>query len=109
MQKSAIRVLTFLATLSLGLVVSFVWYFSYSRSTKEITNISVEPSLESKLTEGVNKSIEPWALKIPPCVGKNPMTYPSSDWKGKGVLSGGVVNRRIVWEFYLIILRLQKK
>ncbi len=96
MQKPIIRILIFLTTLCAGLAFYFIWYLPSSRSTQEITPVQVETSSEFTLTKVNNELAEPWIFKIAPCVSENSIKQPSSDWKGKGVISGGVVNRRAV-------------
>lgn len=92
MRKSTYRILVFLATLSLGIAISFIWHFSYSRSIKRIANISIQPVSETKYIKFNEELTKPWILKITPCDSKNSITYPSSDWKRKEIISGGVVN-----------------
>ncbi len=94
MRKPIIRILIFLITLCVGLAFYFIWYLPSSRSTQEITPIQIETSPEFAPTKVNNELAEPWIFKIAPCVSENSLKQPNSDWRGKGVLSGGVVNRR---------------
>jgi len=96
MRRSIFGLLIFIVTLSLGIITSFIWHFSYSRLTNEIETVSVETSLESKVIEVKTETTEPWILRISPCISENSITYPSSNWKGKNFISGGVVNRRAI-------------
>ncbi len=94
MRNPIVRILIFLVTLCVGLIFYFIWHLPSSRSTQKITPVQIETSSEFTPTEVNNELTELWVFKIAPCVSENSLRQPSSDWKGKGVISGGVVNRR---------------
>lgn len=90
------KVSVFTATLLLGIALSFAWYFSFCCSSQFRKINSVQSFAENQESKLYDKPIEPEISRIYECESKNPMTFPSSDWKGKGIISGGVLNQWII-------------
>jgi outer membrane biosynthesis protein TonB len=96
MNKSILKTLAFFITLTLGVTICFIWYYSNIRSTKQIENNSLSSVSENQTAKLNNNSTESEISKLSKCDAKNSFDYPKSHWKGKRIISGGVVNQWIV-------------
>jgi TonB family protein len=95
-RKLLTKIIIFIFTLVTGAGVYFVWYLPVQISNREIVSLPPETSIESEATINLKEPIAPQILKIEPCTERNNLTQPSPDWRGKGVISRGVVNRLVI-------------
>ena len=95
MRNLIVGIPVFFFTMFTGIAGSFVWFIPVQFSNRGFVSSPVENSTETTSTREADPPIEPLTIKIEVCTEIDRLKEPGSNWKGKGVIYLGVVNRRV--------------
>ena len=93
MKKLATGLSIFFFTLFIGIGFYFAWCKPFQSSVDEIILPPVENSTNYTTDKAAEEPTEPWIVSLSPCTEENKLKRPSSDWRGKGKVNRGVMNR----------------